>query len=224
MLQATDNPNEYIFSHPVEVAGVLHGLVTVPTGFDPTKESLPVILALHGAGERGNDLELVRVHGIANLFSVDPDYHGLRVITLSPQCPSDMVWDHLTFPLKTWLLAAVETLNADKRRIAITGLSMGGYGTWSMLTTFPELFCCGAPICGGGMPWRAGALRDKPLRAFHGIDDPVVPVATSMMMTEAARKCGAKVELTLIDLIGHESWKHAYSETDLVEWLVSNSL
>ncbi len=224
MLQRTESKHEFIFSLPVEVAGTLHGLVTVPTGFDPQKESLPVILSLHGAGERGPDLQKVRVHGVTRLFSADPDYHGLRVITLSPQCPPNMVWNHLVFPLRAWLLAAVEALNGDKNRISITGLSMGGYGTWEMLTTFPGLFCCGAPVCGGGMPWRAGALKGIPLRVFHGIDDPTVPVANSMMMAEAARRNGADVELYLYDKVGHGSWGRAYYETDLIEWLASHRL
>ncbi len=219
MLIETEQKNHLIFTHEVEVAGRLSGLVTVPSDFDRDKESLPVILALHGAGERGDNLELMKVHGIGKLFARDNDYHGLRVITLAPQCPSGMVWNQLVFPLKAWLLAAVEAVGGDKERIAVTGLSMGGYGTWEMLMTFPELFTRGAPICGGGMPWRAGALKGKPIRVFHGTDDPTVPVRNSEEMVAAAKAAGALVEYVAYEGVGHGSWGPAYEETDLVEWL-----
>lgn len=221
MLRNTEQANQFVFSCPVEVAGELQGLVTTPTGFDPAKERLPVILFLHGAGERGKDLELVKVHGIPKLFGADPDYHALRVITLSPQCPDGMVWNHLIYPLRTWLLAAVKALGADETRIAVTGLSMGGYGTWDLLETFPTLCCCGAPICGGGMEWRAESLRTLPIRVFHGLDDTAVPFAKSLSMVDAIRQCGGDVELSAYDKVGHGSWARAYEQTDLVEWLAA---
>ncbi len=211
----------FTFTHPVEVAGTLSGLVTVPTGFDPAKERLPVIVGLHGAGERGTDIELMKVHGIGKHFSADPDYHGLRVITLSPQCPCGMAWDHLAFPLMTWIKAAVAELNGDESRISITGLSMGGFGTWEMLLTFPDYFSCGAPICGGGLSWRCDALRGKKIRVYHGLDDDVVPISYSQQMVDAARACGADVDFTAYDKVGHGSWYRAYAETDLIEWLAA---
>ena len=216
--------NEFVFTHSVEVAGSLSGVVTVPTGFDPEKESLPVIVFLHGAGERGPSLDLVKVHGVPKLFSKDPDYHNLRVITLSPQCPQDMIWNHLAFPLMNWIDAAVEKLNGDKKRISVTGLSMGGYGTWEMLLTFPHRFSCGAPICGGGTSWRCSRLKGKKIRVFHGVDDDGVPFACSLEMVAAARRQGADVDLYAYDKTGHDSWGRAYEQTDLIEWLVSQSL
>jgi len=215
--------NEFIFTHSVEVAGSLSGVVTVPTDFDPKTESLPVIVFLHGAGERGTDLNLVKVHGIPKHFSADPDYHGLRVITLSPQCPNDMTWNHLAFPLMTWIKAAVAELNGDENRISITGLSMGGFGTWEMLMTFPDYFCCGAPICGGGLSWRADALRGKKIRVYHGLDDGVVPISYSQQMVDAARECGADIDFIAYDKVGHGSWIKAYAETDLIDWLAAQT-
>ena len=215
--------NEFVFTHPVEVAGTLSGVVTVPADFDPAKESLPVIVFLHGAGERGNDVNYVKVHGVPKLFTKDNNYHGLRVITLSPQCPYDMTWNHLAFPLMTWIKAAVAELNGDENRISITGLSMGGFGTWEMLLTFPDFFSCGAPICGGGLSWRAGALKDKKIRVYHGLDDGVVPISYSFQMVDAARECGADIEFFAYDKVGHGSWNHAYEETDLIEWLAAQT-
>ncbi len=214
----------YIYSAPIEIIGTLSAYVTVPTDFDPAVESLPVILFLHGAGERGNNIDLVRFHGIPKLFGEDPDYHGLRVITVSPQCPNGFVWNHLTHPLKDWFLTFVESINGDKSRLSVTGLSMGGFGTWDMITTFPHLFSCASPICGGGMAWRADALRGKPIRAYHGIDDDGVPFFLSQEMTLAARIAGADAELCAYDKVGHGSWIPAYEQTDLVEWLISQRL
>lgn len=215
---------EFIFTCPVEVAGSLSGVVTVPSGFDPEKESLPVIVFLHGSGERGTNPEVVKVHAVPKLFSKDPDYHGLRVITLSPQCPEGMIWSHLAFPLKNWIDAAAEKLNGDKKRISVTGLSMGGYGAWEMITTFPDYFSCCAPVCGGGVSWRTNRLAGKKIRVYHGLDDDVVPFSCSLEMVEAARKNGAEVEFTAYDKVGHGSWVKAYEETDLIEWMVSQEL
>ena len=214
---------ESVFTKSVDICGNLSGIVTVPADFDPTKESLPVIVFLHGAGERGNDLNRVKGNGVAKLFSKDPEHRGLRVITLSPQCPEGMVWLSLLYPLKNWIEAAVAELNGDPNRISLTGLSMGGFGTWGMITTFPDYFSCAAPICGGGMSWTCGCLKDFKIRAFHGIDDPVVPFVYSQLMVEAARNAGADVVLTAYDQVGHNSWTKAYEETDLIPWLAAQS-
>ena len=214
----------FVHTAPIEVIGHLSALVTVPTDFDPQKESLPVILFLHGSGERGDNIDSVRVHGIPKIFGADPDYHGLRVITVSPQCPVGHLWHHLIYPLKDWFMAFVESVNGDKSRLSVTGLSMGGYGTWDMICTFPQLFSCAAPVCGGGISWLASALRDKPLRVYHSIDDDAVPFERSLEMVTAARANGANVEMFPYDKWGHGSWVPAYEQTDLVEWLVAQRL
>lgn len=214
---------EFIYSQKVDVCGSMSGIVTVPADFDPKKESLPVIVFLHGAGERGTNLEIVKGNGVPKLFSKDPEYRGLRVITLSPQCPDGMVWLSLIYPLKSWVEGAVAELNGDSNRISLTGLSMGGFGTWGMITTFPDYFSCAAPICGGGMSWNCGDLKNVKIRAFHGIDDQTVPFIYSQLMVEAARNAGADVELIAYDKVGHDSWTRAYEQTDLIEWLIAQS-
>ena len=215
---------EFVYKNTAVIETELSGIVTVPSGFDPEKESLPVIIFLHGAGERGNDIDKLKVHGIPKLFAKDPDYHGLRVITASPQCPENNIWNQLTIPLMKWIDTVVEKYNGDRKRIAITGISMGGYGTWDVICTYPEYFCCAAPICGGGMTWRTGALNGKKIRVFHGLDDNVVPFSYSLQMVEAARKSGADVEFFAYDKVGHNSWETAYEHTDLIEWLAAQSL
>ena len=213
-----------VFSAKTEIIGEMHGIVTVPDDYDKKTERLPVIVFLHGAGERGDpekELEKVRVHGIPKYFCENSVHMGVRAITVSPQCPEGITWQRLVFPLMTYIKAAVKEYNGDEDRISITGLSMGGYGTWNMITAFPHYFSCAAPICGGGTPWetRSADLKDFKIWAFHGIDDPAVFVRCSLDMVEAARTAGADVTFTTFDHVGHGSWVNAYEETELIPWL-----
>lgn len=199
----------------------LRYIMTTPSGFDPSKESLPMIVFLHGAGERGDDLELVKVHGIPKYFCADNDYRGLRVITLSPQCPADRVWNHMPDQIMDLIEHVASDMNVDKKRITLTGISMGGYGTWEMACMYPDYFAAVAPICGGGMVWRAGALTKLPIRAFHGTDDFAVPYNASIEMVEAIKHLGGNATLTSYDNVGHDSWTSAYETSDVIEWLAA---
>ena len=106
--------NVFVYTKEVEVCGKLSGYVTTPHDFDPSKESLPMIVFLNGAGERGPNIDNVRTHAIPKLFVRNPDYKGLRVLTVSPQCPADMTWNHLAFPVMDWIRAIAKELNADE--------------------------------------------------------------------------------------------------------------
>lgn len=203
---------------------MLTGYVTYPENYDPEKEKLPMIVFLHGAGEVGNGtpetVEKVRVHGIPKYFVADPDYGNRRVITASPQCIDGYIWDHLTIQLKEWIDEVAEMSGADTSRINITGISMGGFGTWNMLTTFPEYFHRAAPVCGGGVPWRIKErIRGKEIRTFHSIDDEAVPYECTVLQVKRARSFGAYVEFTTYTDKGHGCWDSAYEETDLIDWL-----
>lgn len=213
------------FETKVDVLGSMAGVITTPTGYDPAKEKLPVIVNLHGAGERGDGSpeQLKRIliqKGLAYYFWNDPDYKGLRVITVSPQCPADMFWTHLTFPLMQWIEAAVTLVNGDRDRISLTGLSMGGYAVWDLMCTFPGVFSCGAPVCGGGITGRAFTLKNQKLWVFHSIDDSIVPYKASLNMVRAARAFGAKVKFTTYDKWDHGAWTPAYAETNVIQWLM----
>lgn len=197
----------------------LRYIMTTPTGFDPSKESLPMIVFLHGAGERGDDLELVKANGIPKYFCADNDYRGLRVVTLSPQCPADRVWNHMPDQLMDLIEHVASDMNIDRDRITLTGISMGGYGTWEMACTYPDYFAAIAPICGGGMVWRTGALTKLPIRAFHGTDDFAVPYNASVEMVETINHLGGNAVLTSYDNVGHDSWTSAYETSDVIEWL-----
>lgn len=203
--------------------GSLTGYVTLPSDYKEG-EKLPMIVFLHGIGERGEStpetVDKVCVHGIPKYFVKDPDYKGLRVITASPQCPDKYVWNHILPMLKMWIDEVAEKYGADENRISITGLSMGGFGTWDMIGTYPEYFCCAAPVCGGGGVWLAGdKFKGKTIRVYHSIDDTAVPYNYSVIMTEKATKNGAIVDFTTYTDKGHGCWDAAYGETDLIEWL-----
>ena len=215
--------NNVIFTRPSELIGEISGLITLPSDYRQGEEKLPVIVFLHGAGERGaNDEDMVSrlmTHGIPKYFGKDCNYNNLRVITISPECPVGFIWDHIIFQLKKWIDEAVDYFSGDKSKISVTGLSMGGFGTWNLICTFPGYYFRSAPICGGGTSWRCSALKNEHIRAFHSVDDPDVPFTDSMKMVEVARRFGADVTLTAFDKVGHGSWVNAYEKTDLIEWL-----
>ena len=197
--------------------------------FLPTDYSLdtktPMIVFLHGAGERGNgstELEKATAAGLsAHLKS---GAITVPAIVLCPQCPQNMVWNHFIFDLHALILNVAKEYNADFKKISITGLSMGGFGTWEMGMQFPSTFSAMAPICGGGMAWRTNALKGKPIWAFHGDADNVVDISNSNDMVSAARKNGAIVKYTIFSQVMHNSWDPAYLDTKVLEWLINQSL
>ena len=195
-------------------------ILTFPTGYSK-EEKLPLIIFLHGAGERGTDIEKIKVHSIPKIFTENPDYAG-RVVTLSPQCPENTTWIDHKNELYTLFVDVINTYNIDKGAVSICGISMGGFGTWEMAMTYPELFNKIAPICGGGMNWRAWALRDKKIRVYHGRLDDVVPISQSEAMVNSAKLNGADITFTVFDDLAHNSWDRAFYETDLISWLANN--
>ena len=183
-------------------------------------EKLPMLVFLHGAGERGPDLEKVKVHGPAKLFNADQSYLGLRVITLSPQCPASDIWSNFPGAVMELILHIADIEGADMDRISITGLSMGGFGTWTMLARYPNFFSAGAPICGGGISWYINTKT--PIRTFHGDADTTVPIDYTYMTTDALRARGGNVEMVIYHGCGHDCWTRAYEQTDLIPWLVNS--
>lgn len=194
-------------------------IVTVPD--DIKDEKLPLIVFLHGAAARGEDLDLLEeVVGMPLLFGEASTFNGVRAITLSPQCPSGAVWNHLVFPVKELIDCILEEYPIDRDRVSITGFSMGGFGVWDMICTYPEMFSAAAPICGGGLSWRVGVLNKLPIRAFHGGADTVVPPVYSETMVETVKMIGGNATLTVYPGVDHGSWKPAYQTSDVIEWLL----
>lgn len=191
--------------------------------FSPAKveegKEYPLIVFLHGAGECGDDPIKSLCHPLPAMLVEGKE---IDAFVLCPQCPVGYVWNFLTFELKEMIDSFVAKLPVDKSRISLTGLSMGGYGTWNMGIAFPDFFAALAPICGGGISWAVFRIADgkTPVWAFHGDADPVVPVRNSIEMCESLRARGGNVRLTLLHGVEHDSWNFAYRETRLVEWLL----
>lgn len=180
------------------------------------KEKLPLLIFLHGSGERGDDLEKVKIHGPPKFCEGKADW---PFITISPQCPTGARWN--ARELLALIDQAEKTLPVDKRRIYISGLSMGGSGTWSLLALAPERFAAAAPMCGRGDAAAAGKMVKTPLWIFHGALDKGVPLEASTSMLEAIQKAGGKnAKLTVYDDLAHDCWTRAYNDPQLYAWML----
>lgn len=181
-------------------------------------EKLPLILSLHGAGERGTDLSLMEVWGIPKEI-----VNGREVpaVVIAPQCPDTLIWNLLTFELKALIDHCVATMPVDPDRVSVTGLSMGGYGTWEMGISYPGAFAALAPVCGGGVSWRVDCIGKTPVWAFHGDADTTVPPTNSYEMVDRLNAAGGCAELTVLHGVGHNAQDFAYGRTALIDWLIS---
>ena len=182
------------------------------------KENLPLIVYLHGAGERGKNVEHLARHGLAKLLT-----EGMEIdaAVLIPQCPADCVWDNLPHSLKTLIDEVADKYKIDVKRITITGSSMGGFGTWMLGMPYPNFFAGLAPVAGGGMEWRAQNLRTTPVRAYHGKEDKTVECTRSEMMVRAVNNNGGTAEAVYFENLGHnDGIDFAYRHTDLIKWLL----
>ena len=194
--------------------------VFLPEDYSPERK-FPMVVFLHGAGERGDgrdELCKIHTHAIPKYAAAGKKF---PFILLCPQCPHRVVWNNVIFELKALIDKVAEEYNADMSRIAITGISMGGFGTWEMGLTYSNYFCAIAPICGGGLSWRCSNLSNTPVWAFHGDADDIVPPKNSIEMVEAVNKNGGNAKLTLFHDVGHHSWDNAYMETPVIDWLLS---
>ena len=190
-------------------------LLYLPPAYDSSEETWPLLLFLHGAGERGDDLELVKVHGPPKMIAEGKDF---PFVVVSPQCPKDEWW--AMDALHDLLNEIVETYRIDTARIYVTGLSMGGYATWRLACTYPEQFAAVVPICGGGDPEKAPLMKEIPTWVFHGAKDEAVPLQQSQEMVDALKAAGSDVRFTVYPEGGHvEAWQNAYSDPALWEWL-----
>lgn len=219
--------------------------ILYPENFDP-KKKYPLVMILHGAGERGDNNESQLVYG-AKLF-LEPEYRKkYPAIVVFPQCPKGSYWSNVnivtdesgkrsfSFREETGeptvamaaLLGLIKELEksgaVDKKRMYIGGLSMGGMGTFELLRREPKKFAAAFPICGGGHPDGVKKYAKRvSLWVFHGEEDSVVPVQKSQIMVDALRKAGAEVEYTVYPDVNHNSWDYAFVEENLLPWLFSH--
>lgn len=180
---------------------------------------LPLLVYLHGAGERGTNIEHVYRHGIPKLIR---EGREINAVVLYPQCPGQFIWNNVVESLKELIDSVACEYGISRDRIMLTGSSMGGYGTWETAMCYPETFAAIAPVAGGGVVWRTSKLKNVPVIAYHGKLDSAVPISQSEIMVGFTNKFGGKAELIAIDGCEHnEGIDFAYRNTDLIERLLS---
>lgn len=194
----------------------------------------PLVILLHGAGERGDDNRSQLKHG-AKDFANEENRRRYPAYVLVPQCPSeekwvDVDWKRMSHSLpetptssmklvRELIDVMIESAGIDTQRVYITGLSMGGFGTWDAISRFPGLFAAAIPICGGGDPAQAKNYLDIPIWAFHGEIDQAVKVERSREMVEALRQLNGKIEYTEYPNVPHDSWTKTYENPEVLAWL-----
>jgi predicted peptidase len=223
----TDMQTAKVFKFKKVSHAKVNYLLFLPKGYHASADKRwPLLLFLHGAGERGSDVWKVATHGPPKIVARDPNF---PFIVVSPQCPEGEVWS--TDQLLGLLDSVMKKLKVDAGRVYLTGLSMGGYGTWDLGLSHPERFAAIVPICGGGQiinillaqGAKAQALRSLGVWAFHGGKDPVVPLEESQRLVERLKKVGVQdVKLTVYREAGHYSWTETYNDPKLYEWLLSH--
>ena len=202
-----------VYNHPY--FGEMYYSIDIPEQFKG-KENVPMLLFLHGAGERGKDYVLLRKIAVPKLM-----YEGkisVNAVTVCPQCPENLTWVNLILLLCDFTEYIISEYKIDRNKMSLTGVSMGGYGTWEMAIYAPKMFRKIAPICGGGTVWRANQI-EADIWAFHGDKDTVVPLNCSVDMVDEAVRCGKNARLTILHGVEHNSWDEAYLDYRVLEWL-----
>jgi predicted esterase len=195
----------------------LRYLLYLPEDYEQdTTTCWPVILFLHGSRERGNDLNKVKENGPPKLIELGKKY---PFIVISPQIRFDEFWD--PDRLVKLLKEIAGKYRVDGDRIYLTGLSMGGYGTWYTAIKYPELFAAIAPVCGGGDPRQTWKIRHTPVWIFHGAKDPVVPVSRSISMASSLLQYN-NMMFTLYPDAKHDSWTETYNNEELYKWFLAH--
>ncbi len=222
-------------SYADQNGNVLNYRLLKPLDYDPT-EKYPLVVFLHGAGERGEDNLAQLKHGMRD-FCEPARREKMKCYVLAPQCPKNQKWanvdwtqDHIALPdsISISLRLVFEVLDSmvedaaiDKNRIYITGLSMGGYGTWDAIYRRPDFFAAALPICGGADPKTAETIKHIPIWCFHGDKDRAVRVQFSRDMIDALEKAEGEPKYTEYPGVGHDSWTRTYANPEVHEWLFS---
>jgi predicted peptidase len=215
-----------VLNKQINKAIQLKYLLFLPKGYPGSSKRWPVILFLHGIGERGQDPWKVKLHGPPKVAEQMADF---PFVVVSPQCPEGEWWSNEV--LMTLLDEVIARHAVDVDRIYLTGLSMGGFGTWSLALAYPERFAAAAPICGGGN-WhvvkahdekRAAALKSLPFWVFHGDKDTAISIEESERMVKALQKFGCDIKFTIYPGVGHDSWTETYNNPELYQWFLKHS-
>ena len=196
----------------------LEYIIHKPENFSPEKQYKMIIL-LHGAGLRGNDINILKEYPI---FTVGNE-NIKNCVVVMPQCFAD-TWFDIYEQLKDFIVYAIENLYADSKHCYLMGASMGAYTAWQVAMSMPERFAALVPICGGGMYWNSDRLINMPIHAFHGSEDATVYCDESRKMVDSVNKCGGNAKLTVLNGVGHNAWNYVYGNKELFEWLFEKSL
>lgn len=193
----------------------LRYLVWMPTKGERPPAGWPLMIFLHGSGERGADLSKVTANGPPEQAASGRDF---PFILVAPQAERGSSWD--SDEIEALRAHLAETLPVDPDRVVVTGLSMGGYGAWNYAASYPDRLAAIAPVCGIGDTERARRVARVPVWAFHGALDDVVPLAGDLEMVTRVRRVGGWVRFTIYPDTGHDAWDQAYAEPDLYDWLL----
>jgi len=195
----------------------------VPGNYSAAEVKYPLVLYLHGSGERGKDNRAqTKKNSVMQTLLAPESIAAYPCIVLAPQCPKDRGWD--VEVLMGLLEHAEAAWPVDPARVYITGLSMGGYATWHLLAAYPDYFAAAVPICGGGDPETAALFKDVPIWVFHGAKDDVVPPEASREMVQALEAAGAAdLRYTEYPEEKHGSWEPAYREPALFPWMFAQA-
>lgn len=194
-------------------------VINLPKDYDP-KKTYPLVFFLHGAGERGDDLDVAMAHGF--MKHVRESGKEYPFLFAAPQCPFNKYWGCYTESLLAFLDFICEEYPVDRSRIYLTGLSMGGTGTWMLAMAAPERFAALAPVCGSGIYWYGEAIKDIPIYMVHGDCDTIVPLSESIAMLNSVNKRGGHAELKICYGLGHNAWDVAYAGDELTAWFLQH--
>jgi predicted peptidase len=208
------------FQKEIKITLSANYLLYLPEDYEESDKQFPLVLFLHGMGERGTDIEKVKTHGIPKLISEGKEF---PFIVVSPQCPDEYFWND---DVLIALLDEIEgNYRVDKNRIYVTGLSMGGHGTWTLALAQPNRFAAIAPVCGWSHPVEFCKLAHMPIWVFHGAKDFVVPLNLSEKIVEQLKACSAsKIKFTIYPEATHDSWTETYNNEELYKWFLEQSL
>ena len=195
-------------------------LIYFPDDYFIQKKKYPLVLFLHGAGERGDDIEMIKKHGIPKRIE---DGMNFPFITVSPQCEEGVWWSHVKNleSLKKLMENLILDLHIDKKKIYGTGLSMGGYGILELASMVPTLFTAIVPICGGMITNKLRSLEKVPIWMFHGEKDDVIPIESSLFIYEYLKEKNKNIYLTTYPNVMHDSWTMTYENQEVYDWLLS---
>jgi predicted peptidase len=193
----------------------------LPKDYDPAKE-YPLVFFLHGAGERVQDPHQAMFHGYMKYVREQGKEYPF--IFIAPQCIGNAYWGSYTESLSAFLDFILETYPVDRRRVYLTGLSMGGTGTWMFAMARPNTFAAIMPVCGSGIYWNVANLLKTPIYMVHGDCDTCVPISGSVEMLTSINSRGGNAKLKICYGVGHDAWNYAYTDDTLLDWMLSQRL